>query len=278
MILILSSTKDLASKNITDSILEIHPFKRFDAEPPQEAEIWLSSVDGKEVKLAIVDEHLAYCQNLPIIYGAELVIFVSRHQSGSGIPTLSAHVPGNLGENMYGGLPRRISVAPANSLRNALLELIRQKEEKELGFEVSFECTHHGPSLDIPAMFLEIGSTEKAWKDHEAAEAVAKATLETIRSTEVGSVALGVGGPHYNKKFTDICLKNEVAFGHIVSKYNVPFLDEQMLGQCVERTKEKVEMAILDWKGMKSEERSKVTNILEKIGLEVRKTSSFVYD
>jgi len=277
-ILILSSTRDLASKNISDRILEILPFERFDEELLGEGEIWFSSVDGKELKLAVVDEHLAYCQDLPIIHGAELVIFVSRHQSESGIPTLSAHVPGNFGENRYGGLPRRISVAPANSLRNALLELSRQMEERKLGFEVSFECTHHGPSLDVPAMFLEIGSTEKEWKDREAAETVAKATLEAVRSREISPAAIGVGGPHYNGKFTDICLKNGVAFGHIVSKYSVQFLDELMLDQCIERTKEKVEMAVLDWKGMKGEERRKVTYMLEKRGLEIRKTSSFVSD
>lgn len=262
----------MASQNIADRLREIHSFEKIKGDG---FEAWTTSVDGIAVKLAVVDQQLAYCQDLPLLINADLVIFVSRHQSESGIPTLSAHVPGNLGENRYGGLPRRVSVAPANRLRNALVELQKQKDQKGLKFDVSFECTHHGPSLDVPAMFLEIGSTDEEWGNRAAAEAVAKATLEAVRNREVCPAALGVGGPHYNAKFTEICLRNRVAFGHIVPKYNLQNLDEEILTQCLERTEEEAEMVVLDWKGMKGEERRRIVEVLERKGVEIRKTTSF---
>ena len=33
------------------------------------------------------------------------------------------------------------------------------KNEMDLGCEVSYDCTHHGPSLNIPAMFMELVSS-----------------------------------------------------------------------------------------------------------------------
>ncbi len=54
----------------------------------------------------------------------------------------------------------------------------------KLDYEVSYECTHHGPSLNVPAMFVELGSSEKQWNDSRAAEAVAHAAMEAIAKFE----------------------------------------------------------------------------------------------
>ena len=37
-------------------------------------------------------------------------------------------------------------------------------------FEVTLETTHHGPLLDTPTLFIEIGSTEEHWGRTDAAE------------------------------------------------------------------------------------------------------------
>jgi D-aminoacyl-tRNA deacylase len=271
--IIIASSKDQASLNIAHRILELNPMNQVESGPG--VGTWKTTLGNIEARLILVDQHLAYCQDLQALGDADLVIFVSRHQSESGIPTLSAHVPGNIGQNLYGGLPRKVSIAPPNNLRKGLLELARQKDRLGLGFEVSFECTHHGPSLDVPAMFLEIGSTPKEWKDPEAGEAVASAALEAARGGEMCPVAVGIGGPHYNRKFTDICLRNGISFGHIISKYNLAMVDEEILCQCIERSVDKVDMAILDWKGMKGEERNAIVKILQREGLEIGRTNYF---
>jgi D-tyrosyl-tRNA(Tyr) deacylase len=66
-------------------------------------------------------------------------------------------------------------------------------------------------------------------------------------------------------------LRNEAAFGHMVPKYALPQLDLEMLQQCVERTWEKVDCAVLDWKGIKSEDKPKLLGALSELGLQVRK-------
>ncbi len=42
------------------------------------------------------------------------------------------------------------------------------------------KCTHHGPSLDVPTMFVELGSSETQWRDSKAAQAVAHSAMHAI--------------------------------------------------------------------------------------------------
>jgi D-aminoacyl-tRNA deacylase len=140
-----------------------------------------------------------------------------------------------------------------------------------LAYEVSYECTHHGPSLNVPTMFVELGSSEKQWLDAEAAEAVAKGALAAASYRNAYPTVLGVGGPHYNLKFTNLALKTEVAFGHIIPKYAISNIDVDMLRQCVAKTMEPVTKAVLDWKGVKGAEKPGLLSSLAEVGLKVEK-------
>ena len=111
---------------------------------------------------------------------AKLIVFISRHSSQSGKPTLSVHAPGNFGDAELGGLPKTLSVSPALAMQNALKALMHYKEKLNLNYEVSFECTHHGPSLNVPTMFVELGSSAEQWSDLKAAEAVAHSAMYAI--------------------------------------------------------------------------------------------------
>ena len=221
-----------------------------------------------------MNEESVYAQNLLDFYNnLELVVFISRHSSVSGTPTLSVHTPGNLGEAELGGLTRRVSVSPANAMRDALKAMMQFKEEMRLSYEVSYECTHHGPSLNMPTMFAELGSSPKQWNDLKAAEAVAHAAMKAISKLgeSQAKAALGMGGPHYSEKFTRIALESEIAFGHMIPKYAVPYIDVEILRQCVEKTLETVEFVVLDWKGIKGEHKSKLVEMLEEIGVPFKK-------
>ncbi len=265
MILIVASNKDMASQNIAKQILKHYPFEKqreiFQGNPVYEA-----NLNYKEVQMITLNSESVYAQNLTDSFPhLELLLFVSRHSSLSGTPTLSVHTPGNLGEAELGGLTKKVSISPANAMRDVLRTMMRLKQEMQLNYEVSYECTHHGPSLDVPTMFVELGSSPKQWSDSKAAEAIAHSTMETV-SWFGGSQAkavLGIGGPHYNNKFTRLALENEIAFGHIIPKYAFPNVNSEILKQCVERTLEKVELAILDWKGIKGEYKPKVIEMLE---------------
>ena len=152
-------------------------------------------------------------------------------------------------------------------MKNVLQEMAKLTDERGLDYEVSYECTHHGPSLDAPAMFVELGSSPQQWKDLKAAEVVAHSAAAAVSDCSCCSVALGIGGPHYNKKFTKLALSTQTAFGHMIPKYALTEVDAEILGQCVERTVGTVDSVVLDWKGIKGEQKPKIVAALDKLGV-----------
>ncbi len=263
--LIVASTVDEASSNIADKLIRSHGFQ-WEHQTFQGGKVYTGKLI-EDTALVFVDVELAETQDFFEGLKPEVTIFVSRHSSRSGIPTLSVHVPGNLGDAEHGGRPRKVSIAPANAMKNALLELMNQRTRLGLPHLVSYEGTHHGPSIDIPAMFIEIGSTEIEWINPVAGEAVAQATVTALKKRTSFPVALGVGGPHYSPKLTEVGLQGGYALGHVIPKYAVPSLSLDVLRQCVERTVERVETAVIDWKGLRSPERMWIVEALKNQGV-----------
>lgn len=209
----------------------------------------------------------------------EVCIVASRHKSESGKPTLTCHATGNFGRAEMGGADGKLAVAPALYLREALL-LLKEKWKKYslLDYDVSLEVTHHGPSdIGFPLLFMEVGSSEEQWRDMNACKAVAEAIRDLAsKEPERREVGVGFGGPHYAPNFTEIA--ENLALGHIASKYALEFLDKDLIGQMVLKTIPKPDYAVLDWKGFKSEERKKVLDLLNDAGLGWRKTNEFKKD
>jgi D-aminoacyl-tRNA deacylase len=273
MILIVASNKDIASLNIKEQILKHYPFREI-AKEFHGSPAFVANIKGKKVSLITLNEESVRAQSLPEEFPqAKLIVFISRHSSQSGKPTLSVHTPGNFGNAELGGLPRVISVSPALTMKNVLKELMHFKEQLNINYDVSFECTHHGPSLNLPTMFVELGSSEMQWNDPKAAEAVAHSAISAIANFEASTtpVVLGIGGTHYNQKFTLMSLVGEAVFGHIIPKYSISIIDVEMLHQCVEKTLEKVSLAVLDWKGIKSFDKPNLLLKLETVGLPYKK-------
>ena len=270
MILIAASTKDIASMNIANQIIERYSFEKL-SENFQDNSMYFKHVANRDVKMVFTNQELIQSQRITEHFKMDLVIFVSRHASQSGFPTLSVHVSGNLGKAELGGLPKSVSVCPASAMKEALLELAKAKDESNLSYEVSYECTHHGPSLDVPTMFAELGSSPEQWKDLQAAEAVAHAAMKAATKDTKYPTVLGVGGPHYNERFTRIALTTNRAFGHIISKYAAPSIDPEVIKQCVQRTVEHVESAVFDWKSLRAADRNKIISALNELNVSTEK-------
>jgi D-aminoacyl-tRNA deacylase len=273
MILLAFSVKDTAGANIAEKVLENYPFDRTSDEF-QENPVYSAKINAKAVRLIALKEEAVYAQNLEDFFpDLELVVFLSRHSSASGTPTLSVHTPGNFGVAELGGLPQTLSVCPAEAMSNALKALDRLRREMQLEFEISYECTHHGPSLDAPTMFVELGSTPTQWRNLKAAEAVAIASMEAASNFESPScnVVLGIGGPHYNRKFTQMALDGKATFGHIIPKYALNLVNTEVLKHCVDRTLEKTTSALLDWKGIGGNAKPRVIEALAAINLPYEK-------
>lgn len=270
MILFIASTKDTAGMNIAKSLIDHYSFEKH-SETFHNSPVYTKKLHNKETKLLFVNTEIVNTQFLGSLFSPSMFVFLSRHSSAKGIPTLSVHTPGNFAEAQFGGEPRRVSVSPAAAMKNALQQMAKLVDERGLDYEVSYECTHHGPSLDTPAMFVELGSSPEQWKDLKAAEVVAHAAVAAVAERSSCPVALGIGGPHYNKKFTKLALDSQTAFGHMIPKYALAEVDPEIVGQCVERTLETVDSALLDWKGIKGEHKLKIVVALEKLGISSEK-------
>src|SRR5512140_1680416 len=128
MILIIASDKDIASLNIKEQILKNYPFNET-SNNFQENPIYTAKIFDQEVALITLKEESVKTENLPEMFpNANLMVFISRHSSQSGKPTLSVHAPGNFGEAELGGLPKTLSVAPAVAMQTALKALLHYKE------------------------------------------------------------------------------------------------------------------------------------------------------
>lgn len=218
---------------------------------------------GREIYLNYVEESPLYLRGEELGCDPRAVVVLSKHTSEAGIPCLTVHCPGNVGEAAYGGEPKKVSVAPASMMKAALLELNSGAKRASLPYSASYEVTHHGPTVDFPIMFVEIGSSEENWTDPLAGEVVARAALAAASvSEEDVEVRVGLGGPHYAPLFTSRTIRDGTCFGHMVSWHQLPDLDERSLAMLVEKNVGRFGGAVVDWKGLRRE-RKRVISLVE---------------
>jgi len=254
--LIVASKKDKAGINITTALSQ---YKKYD--------------------FYLVDDEIIYDSNYnqDKINRFDFVIFASRHKSEKGGKTLSIHAPGNWKLAEFGGEPGKVCPTSALFLKQAFEKLNKNVKEHDLrGYQVTLECTHHGPLINKPCMFIEIGSTEKEWDDRRAAFIVAKTInqiIDDFKENPYNEIAFAIGGPHYCPNFNKIQLDSNFALSHIIPEYSLP-LTEEMVKEAINKTEEEVDVIILDWKGLgKAEDRQKVMDVLKVYNIPIKKTS-----
>jgi D-aminoacyl-tRNA deacylase len=172
----------------------------------------------------IHDEHLDARLPRELAAASPTLVFPSVHRSDSGVPCLTVHPLGNPGPSAeVGGEPRKL--VPTDPIR--MVETLRQLAEagREIGLPVSFEATHHGPALDLPAFFVEIAEDVDPERSGRAATAIARILGSEHGGSEGDRSVLGVGGGHYAPRFTDLALARRWAFGHMLSRYVLGEID-----------------------------------------------------
>ena len=102
-------------------------------------------------------------------FGIEVddIVVLSRHSSSSGKPTLTVHPIGNYKGNDMGGKAETLVKADPHLMSGTLRGMAVLN--KDPVYSVSFEVTHHGPFVNAPTMYIEIGSDETHWGDEVAA-------------------------------------------------------------------------------------------------------------
>ena len=216
-----------------------------------------------------------YVNRLAQELGIELVVYISRHEMKNPRPLITAHTPGNWENAEYGGKPEHVSISPAHVQSELIRALHRYAQELNLvgEYEVTLEATHHGPSLDHPAVFIEVGSTEKEWSDNRCIKLFRNiiGNIEDIVNRALKStnkVVLSIGDLHYST-ITSHVISNEYDVGHIIPKY--VNISEKILLMSVNRTTPRPSEAIVHWKSIRKEIRELVTNVLSKLGLSIVK-------
>lgn len=220
-------------------------------------------------------------KNYPELKNIDFLIFASTHKSEKNFPSLCLHAPGNWRGAEVGGHPYKICPTSAFILKYLFQELnknyIENKEKLNQEYNITLEVTHHGPTIDIPCCFIELGSSEKEWNDREAAKIIAKTivSLQNYNSNFIAShhwiPAIGIGGLHYCPSFNKIQLNSNYALSHIIPEYNLVYMSssiENMIKQAIIKTTENIDMFLIDWKGCgKSEERKVIIDSIERLGL-----------
>ena len=230
------------------------------------------SARRKNIQLYVFYGSLLTLENISKLYSeADVFIFLSKHKSQSSIPTLTCHFTGNFSmDNPHGGYPRQIAIAYP-SLLKAYLKAITTARQKVPGYEVIIEATHHGPtSINKPVLFIELGSSEKQWRDENAAATICETLLGVLVNgfEHCEKVGIALGGTHYSQKFNKLLLESNFALASVASKHNLEAIDQEMLDQMIEKSREKVTHVVLDSKGLGSQ-KDKISKILGDSPLEV---------
>lgn len=261
--LIVYSTQDPTSMDIAEMVKEdagfsgsesVNGHKRFS--------------NGSVSMLEITDLHInAYYLDE---YKADQIVFLSKHSSSQGIPSFTTHAEGNWSEKAeLGGQPRQLSFSSPLSM----LQLLKAMKKLNSGnLEVTYEATHHGPLLRTPSLFVELGGNEEVMQNKGYLAVVSKSVVQLINGetdTDFSKVVVGIGSNHYPGKFTALALGRGYAFAHIMPRYYTQEYD--MLDQAFTRAAQKPESAVIDWKSIKSEERDKIINKLNELGIDYEK-------
>ena len=171
------------------------------------------------------------------------VIFPSRHAAASGKPSLTLHPIGiphlEVGETPpFGG---KSGFAPPPSTRLSswwkMLQSYYANTDLANQFELTLEVTHHGPWLDVPALFIEIGSTEATWPNEDAAELLAEIIADGMafesechiglwdsKENADDLVLVTLGGGHYAPRANKLASLDGVWLGHMLATYALPFV------------------------------------------------------
>lgn len=230
--LIVTSSEDPASMNIRARLLEKTGWSEngsLDGHPAmKKGDFLMVQVDKIHLDEELIDERVSKALGVT----AEVVVFASRHRSESKIPTLTVHPIGNFSSADLGGRPGTLCKSSPQLMTSALRTL--SARGRGLGFNISFETTHHGPFVNSPAFYIEIGSYEELWGREDAAEAITESMLNI--KDEGYPVIVCAGGGHYAPRFTEVALSKKVAIGHMAANYALEALKPDMIEQMANKS------------------------------------------
>lgn len=269
-IALISSTKDPASVNIKENLLNNYKFVKLENKF-ENNDVFGYLIEDKDIKLYTINSELIFTDDLDEKIDADVFVFLSKHSAEEGRASLTVHPIGNFGNNEKGGKEKTLCTCPSSLLKEIFIELSKNVDGSE--YEATLESTHHGPFMEKPLLFIELGSNEKYWNDEEGANIYVKTLMNVLHDKDDSyESTFVIGGSHYNHVANKVMLKTNFSVGHICPKYNLENLNEKMLEQAMEKSNAK--FVLLDWKGL-GKEKQRILELLEKNNIEYKRSDKF---
>ncbi len=266
MKLIVCSKVDQAGQNIKEQLLNL-----LDLDKKKLNDLVLYTKE--DIAIVETEEKLIYAdridEKIKRYIDFEEIIFISRHSSHDRRKILTAHFTGNVARAEYGGKPYSLAKPSPQMLKRYCLRLF--ENSKNLDYQFSLEATHHGPSeINVPSVFIEIGSTENEWRDSDAAFVVAKSIVEALTDRRKWMVAMSVGGTHYMPRQSELIISTEITFGHSFPKYTFEELTTEFLIYAYRISE--ADIIVIDEKSVNSRVREKLREVAGILNTKVMKT------
>ena len=166
-------------------------------------------------------------------------------------------------------------------------------------FDLTLETTHHGPWIETPSLFIEIGSTAKTWGHHEAAKLLAgiihrglglDGSLGLGKWEGEGKVVVTLGGGHYAPRGNLLASHDHVWIGHMLATYALPFskdendnvtgMWENSIRKAISSTKAAFPggeiVCSMDKKAFKGWQRQAIRDLLQELGVPLLRSAEII--
>ena len=300
--LILVSGGDIASTNQADELLKLADWNI------------LSDVEGrkaysyKHARMWWVEDGCLWEDDLDKRWEKQTgekpteIIFPSRHSAASGNASLTLHPIGTMQvdfdtEPDFGG--KAGDCPPPNPRLAAWWRELNSVGEGFEGFDLSLETTHHGPWIETPSLFIEIGSTKETWGHEGAAELLAGITFRGLGLdgsdglgtwNGQGQVVVTLGGGHYAPRANQLALHDHVWIGHMLATYALPFTKDDdgniggMWENSIRKAIQSTRLAFpggdivcsMDKKAFKGWQRQAIRELLEELNVPLLKSAQII--
>lgn len=243
VILIAVNQQDIASTNQADALRRMGDWTSIDAFEGH------PTYAHRHLRMVYLPNGLLFEDHLDQRWEAQSgecvreIIFPSRHVAASGQASLTLHPIGvpHLPKNEVGPYGGHGGMAPPPSTRLASwwkrLLVMAPSDPNVEGFDLSLEVTHHGPTVGVPCLFIEVGSTDATWGHEGAARLLARIMHEGLLGSENDAwdadkhggqlVLVTLGGGHYAPRANQLAAIEGVWLGHMLATYALPFVQAE---------------------------------------------------
>jgi D-aminoacyl-tRNA deacylase len=300
--LIIVSSGDIASTNQADELLKMCEWQELD---PVEG---LPSYSFKHARMWWMKDGCLWEDDLDKRWAEATgeipteIIFPSRHSAASGNASLTLHPIGTMqvpdGETPeYGG--KAADCPPPNPRIAAWWRELNRVANDLSEFDLSLETTHHGPWIETPSLFIEIGSTDLTWGHMGAAKILAGIIYRGLgldggnglgQWNGNGRVVVTLGGGHYAPRGNLLASHEGIWLGHMLATYALPFVKNEddtvsgMWENSIRKAIKATELAFpggeivcsMDKKAFKGWQRQAIRELLSELGVPLLKSAEII--